>query len=71
MMQAGESETAKGGIHATIAGLAATCAIYNGCAWLKRRETHLAVNALLYAALWGWETYQTQHHWSRSTKEST
>lgn len=70
MMHAGESEAAKGGIHATIAGLAATCAMYNGIAWIKRREPHLAVNAVLYALLWGFETYQTHHHWSQRKTEA-
>jgi hypothetical protein len=36
--------------------------LYNAAAWLARREQHLAVNAVLYAALTAWEQQQVAHH---------
>jgi hypothetical protein len=36
--------------------------LYNAAAWLARRERHLAVNALLYAALTAWEQQHVAHH---------
>jgi hypothetical protein len=35
--------------------------LYNAAAWLAR-EQHLAVNAVLYAALTAWEQVQVAHH---------
>lgn len=71
VLQPGAYETPKAGIHAVLGGLAATCGVYNFVAWTKRRETHLAVNAVLYAALWAWETYQTHHHLAQKNKTGT
>jgi hypothetical protein len=36
--------------------------LYNAAAWLRRRDAHLAVNALLYAALVAWEQKHVAHH---------
>jgi hypothetical protein len=36
--------------------------LYNAAAWLKRRETRLAVNAILYAGLAAWEQHHVAHH---------
>jgi hypothetical protein len=43
-------------------GVAALCGIYNAAAWLSRRERHLAVNAVLYAALVVFERRHVAHH---------
>ena len=36
--------------------------LYNAAAWLKRRDMHLAVNAVLYGALAAWEQKHVAHH---------
>jgi hypothetical protein len=46
------------------------CAAYNTAAWLKRRETHLAINAILYSAAVWWERCHIVHH-LRSCRPST
>lgn len=51
----------KAGLHATALGLAAVMMAYNAAAWLSRREKHLAVNAVLYAALTAWEQHVLHH----------
>jgi hypothetical protein len=35
---------------------------YNAAAWLRRRQPHLAINAVLYAALTAWEQQHVAHH---------
>jgi len=35
---------------------------YNAAAWLRRRDQHLAVNAVLYTALIAWEQHHVLHH---------
>lgn len=56
----------KGFCHFAMANLATTLLLYNGLAWVTRRERRLAVNALVYACLLGFEAYHTRCHW-RST----
>src|SRR6266542_2207965 len=51
----GSCEALKLGVHAATLGLAIVMGAYNAAAWLRRREQHLAVNAVLYAALIAWE----------------
>lgn len=41
-------EPLKVGVHGALGLLAAACALYNGAAWLERREAHLALNSVLY-----------------------
>lgn len=62
ILKCGTCETLKAGVHATALGLAAVMGIYNAAAWLRRREQHLAVNAVLYAALAAWEQKHVAHH---------
>lgn len=52
----------KMGVHAGALGLALVCGAYNAAAWLSRRERHLAVNTVLYAALALWEQQHVAHH---------
>jgi hypothetical protein len=56
ILECGSCEPLKLGVHAGAFGLAAVMGLYNAAAWLRRRETHLAVNAVLYAMLTAWET---------------
>ena len=62
ILQCGSCEGLKIGVHATALGLAALMGVYNAAAWLSRREQHLAVNAILYAALTVWEQQHVAHH---------
>jgi hypothetical protein len=62
VLQCGNCEELKLGIHATILGLAALCGLYNAAAWLSRREQHLALNTVMYAALIAVEQRHVAHH---------
>jgi len=62
VLKCGNCEPLKLGVHAGALGLAALCGIYNAAAWLSRRETHLAVNTVLYTALIIWEQQHVAHH---------
>lgn len=62
ILKCGNCEELKLGVHATALGLAAICGLYNAAAWLSRREQHLAVNAVLYAALIAFEQRHVAHH---------
>ena len=56
------AESFKSLVHLSLFGLTAMCLGYNAMAWSERRQTHLAVNALLYAALAVYEAVQTEGH---------
>jgi hypothetical protein len=62
VLKCGNCEELKLGVHATALGLAALCGLYNAAAWLSRREQHLALNALMYAALVAVEQRHVAHH---------
>ena len=62
VLQCGNCEELKLGVHATALGLAALCGAYNAAAWLSRREQHLAINTVLYAALIAFEQRHVAHH---------
>ena len=62
VLQCGNCEELKLGIHATTLGLAALCGLYNAAAWLSRREQHLAMNAVMYTALIVVEQRHVAHH---------
>jgi len=62
VLQCGSCEPLKMGFHATALGLVALMGLYNAAAWLKRRDSKLAVNAVLYAALTVWEEHHVAHH---------
>lgn len=62
VLECGSCEALKLGVHATTLGLAVMMGAYNAAAWLRRREQHLAVNAVLYAALIAWEREHVAHH---------
>jgi len=62
VLRCGNCEELKLGVHGLTLGLAALCGLYNAAAWLTRRETHLAVNAVLYAALIVFEQRHVAHH---------
>lgn len=62
VLNSGSCEAFKTGVHATALGLAVVMGAYNAAAWLRRRQPHLAVNAVLYAALATWEQRHVAHH---------
>jgi hypothetical protein len=62
VLQCGECEPLKAGVHGSALAIVALMGLYNAAAWLKRRDTHLAVNAVLYAALAAWEQKHLAHH---------
>jgi hypothetical protein len=62
VLQCGECETLKASVHGSALALVALMGLYNAAAWLKRRDAHLAVNAVLYAALAAWEQKHVAHH---------
>ena len=64
VLNCGNCEELKIGVHASALGLAALCGLYNAAAWLKRREAHLAVNTVLYTVLTIWEQQHVAHHWA-------
>jgi hypothetical protein len=62
VLQCGECEPLKAGVHGSALALAAVMGLYNAAAWLRRRDAHLAINAVLYAALVAWEQKHLAHH---------
>jgi hypothetical protein len=62
ILHCGSCEGLKTGVHVLALGLAAVMGAYNAAAWLSRRQTHLGVNAVLYAALLAWEQQHVVHH---------
>lgn len=62
ILNSGSCEPFKAGVHGTALGLAAVMGLYNAAAWLRRRERHLFVNALLYGLAVVWESKHVAHH---------
>lgn len=62
VFESGSCEALKLGVHAVTLGLAVVMSAYNVAAWFRRREQHLAVNAVLYTALIALEQHHVAHH---------
>jgi len=62
VLDCGSYETLKLGVHAATLGLAVVMGAYNAAAFLRRREHHLAANAVLYTALIALEYHHVAHH---------
>src|SRR3981081_4589296 len=62
VLKCGNCEPLKLGVHGLALGLAVVSGLYNAAAWLTRREQHLAVNTVLYAALIAFEQQHVAHH---------
>jgi hypothetical protein len=62
VLNCGSCEALKTGVHAAALGLAVVMGAYNAAAWLRRRQPHLAINAVLYTALAAWESQHVLHH---------
>jgi hypothetical protein len=64
MLDSGQAEPLKAAVHGVVLAAVAVCAAYNVAAWIKRRQRHLAVNAVVYCAAVWWEHSQVLHHLS-------
>jgi transposase-like protein len=62
VLESGNCEELKLSVHATALGLAVVMGAYNVAAWMRRRQTHLAVNSVMYVALAAWEQQHVAHH---------
>lgn len=62
ILYVGQCEPLKAVVHGVLMGTVALYALYNSAAWVRRREPHLAVNALIYTAATAWEYLHTQQH---------
>lgn len=62
MLNVGSCEPLKAAVHGLVLATVAVCAAYNAAAWLKRRQRHLAINALVYSAAVWWEHTHVRHH---------
>jgi hypothetical protein len=58
----GRCEPLKAGVHGLLLATVVVCAAYNTAAWFKRRQRHLAINAVVYGlAIW-WERRRVLDH---------
>ena len=58
----GNCEPLKAAFHGAALVLAAVMGAYNTAAWMRRRQSHLAVNATIYIAAILWEQRHVAHH---------
>lgn len=70
MLNNGECEPAKAAVHGVLMATVGLCAAYNTAAWIKRRQTHLAINAIVYTAAVWWERCHIVHHLRSCSRES-
>lgn len=64
VLESGRCEPLKAAVHGVLFATVAVCAVYNGAAWLRRRQRHLAINAVIYSAAMVWERCHIAHHLS-------
>jgi hypothetical protein len=62
LLESGRCEPLKAAVHGVLFATAAVCAAYNTAAWLRRRQRHLAINAVIYSAAVFWERCHIVHH---------
>lgn len=62
VLESGKCEPLKTAVHGFLLGTVALCAAYNAAAWLKRRQLHLGINAIVYGAAIYWERCHVAHH---------
>ena len=58
----GSCEPLKAAFHGAALTLAAVMGAYNAAAWLRRRQSHLALNAVIYFAAVCFEQRHVAHH---------
>jgi hypothetical protein len=62
LLDSGRCEPLKAVVHGVLFTTVAVCAAYNTAAWLRRRQRHLAINAVIYSAALWWERCHIVHH---------
>lgn len=62
MLDSGRCEPLKAAVHGVLLVTVSVCAAYNAAAWIKRRQPHLALNAIIYSAAVWWERCHITHH---------
>ena len=62
MLNVGRCEPLKAAVHGVLLVAVTVCAAYNAAAWLKRRQPHLAINAVVYGVAVWWERAHVLHH---------
>lgn len=62
LLDHGRCEPLKAAVHGVLMTTTGVCAAYNAAAWLRRRQTHLAVNAIVYGLAVVWERCHVAHH---------
>jgi hypothetical protein len=62
ILDVGCCEPFKAAIHGAALGLTVLMGTYNAAAWLRRRQRHLAINAIIYLAAAVWEERHVRHH---------
>ena len=68
ILDSGRCEPLKAGVHTAALLIAGLCATYNAAAWLKRRQPHLAVNAVIYMTTFWWERCHVVRHLAACTR---
>jgi hypothetical protein len=58
----GQCEPLKAAVHGVLLATVAVCAAYNAAAWVRRRQRHLAVNAVVYGLAIIWERVRVRDH---------
>ena len=64
VLDSGRCEPLKAAVHGVVLAAVSVCAAYNAAAWLRRRQRHLAINAVIYSAAILWERCHIVHHLS-------
>ncbi len=62
VLDSGRCEPMKAAVHGVLLATMGVCLVYNAAAWLRRRQRHLAVNAVIYSAGVLWEGSHIAHH---------
>lgn len=62
LLDSGRCEPLKAAVHGVLLVTMGVCAAYNAAAWMKRRQRHLAINAVIYSAGVLWERCHIAHH---------
>ena len=70
ILDVGCCEPFKAAIHGAALGLTVLMGTYNAAAWLRRRQRHLAINAIVYFAAAIWEERHVRHHVARCLPEA-
>lgn len=71
LLDSGRCEPLKACVHTAALIIAGLCATYNTAAWLKRRQPHLAVNAIVYLTAVWWERCHVMHHLAACSPSAT